>query len=111
MQHLEQGDPETALKELSLLPSTPETLELLAQTHFALFSLSEAQVCLEKAIKLEPGTGHSKYLLLAQILGGKESLSCLLTALSLIPAQDVRVQSSTHAAIAELYMTGISCLV
>jgi hypothetical protein len=106
MQHLEEGDPDAAISELSLLPASPETLELLAHAHFALFSLSEAQTCLEKAIRMEPKSGHSKYLLLAQILGGKESLSCLSTALLLIPAQDLRVQSSTYAAIAELYMTG-----
>jgi tetratricopeptide (TPR) repeat protein len=111
MQHLEQGDPEAALKELSLLPSTPATLELLAQTHFALFALSEAQKCLEEAIHMEPDSGYNKYLLLAQILGGKESLSCLSTALLLIPGQDTKVQSSTHAAIAELYMTGIKLFV
>lgn len=108
MDFLLEGDPEAALAALSSQdPKTAEVWEGMAQAHMALLDPEEAQTCLQKAIQMAPDAGHAKYLLMAQILAGKDSLACLERAWQLLPESvEPRVASSCLTAMAELYLTG-----
>ena len=56
---------------------------------------------------MQPSVGHNKYLQLAQLLEGKESLAMYESALSLIPTADSVLISFIFCSMAEIYLTDL----
>lgn len=71
--------------------------------------LDTARVILGRAITLEPDSGHSKYLSMAQLLSGKEALGMYKKGLEIIQEEkgSKRELSNAFCAVAELYMTDL----
>ena len=65
-------------------PDNVVGLETSASLCLEAGNVEGAQHCLGRAITLQPEEGHAKYLSMAQLLEGKESLQCYLKGIELI---------------------------
>eukprot|EP00088_Acartia_fossae_P016031 TRINITY_DN18933_c0_g1_i1.p1 TRINITY_DN18933_c0_g1~~TRINITY_DN18933_c0_g1_i1.p1 ORF type:complete len:364 (-),score=90.15 TRINITY_DN18933_c0_g1_i1:36-1127(-) len=94
-------------------------LELTAGLLLEMGKVESAQHCLGRAIHLEPHTGHSKYLSLAQIMSGCESRDLYRKGIEIIKAklsstgvaenmaELSRDLSNAYVSIAEIYMSDL----
>jgi len=106
--HFDTCDPVSTIKHLSSLTSPSAAhLELLANAHLSLGEIECAHSYLLAAIQSCPLTGHTKYLTLAQLLTGSDSLDALQRGLELVPSQDIRCRSAIYTAMAEIYLTDL----
>jgi len=96
-------------------------LELTSSLLLELGQMESAQHCLGRAVFLEPHTGHSKYLSLAQLMTGPESRDLYRKAIEILTnlltgqeasdpvkaAEWKRDLSNAHVSISEIYMTDL----
>ncbi|XP_014668658.1 PREDICTED: probable assembly chaperone of rpl4 isoform X2 [Priapulus caudatus] len=116
-------------RALAIEPDNVNVLETTASLLLETGQVEQAVKCLQKAVKLNPNAGHTKYLSLGQVLEGEEALKSYQKAVELllmareatttaevaasasssaacsVASSLARDISSVYCSIAELYMT------
>lgn len=84
-------------------------LETCASLLLEAGDVKNAKHCLGRAVTVQPDEGHSKFLSLAQLFDGKESLQLYLQGIKIMTGNPElkRDTSSAFCSVADLYMTDL----